>query len=300
MPKISQGFVGQRLLVLPFTIVEEMGENELFQDLYIHSLGHYPNARHHCFERPNGSVEYILIYCSMGKGWYFLNDKKYIVSENQLFILPAFEPHSYGADKNFPWSIYWIHFKGKKAEYLSRGFAEPVLVTTRIDYRIALFNEIYDTLKTGYSIENLVYTCLTLGHFLGTFKCLIDPKNVRYENELGEGVVHWATYYMNEHIDKQLRLEDLSSLTGYSPSHLHRLFYKATGYSPMQYFLRLKIDRAGSILSNTSYKVNQIAQILGFNDAFHFSKLFSKIKKVSPSQYRKQKMIFKNNSFEQF
>jgi AraC family transcriptional regulator of arabinose operon len=290
MPKVSQGFTGQRLLILPFFVVEEMGKDELLKDLYIHSIGHYPNAEHHFFARPDGCAENILIYCAKGEGWFELNGKKHIVSENQVFILPANEPHSYGADKSNPWSIYWIHFKGNKAEYYASGFATPVNVTSRIEYRIALFNEIYDTLKQGYNKENLMYACSTLCHFLGLFKYLIHFGEEKSDNEFGTSIIHWATHYMNENIDKQLKLEDLSAFTAYSPSHIHRLFYKTTGYAPMQYFLHLKMDRACYYLSHTSYKINQIAQILGFKDAYHFSKLFSKLKKVSPSLYRKQEV----------
>jgi AraC family transcriptional regulator of arabinose operon len=287
--KLYHGFTGQRMLILPLFVVEEMGRDELFKDLYIHSIGHFPNAAHQYIDRPNGCPEYILMYCTKGKGWYMLNGKEYTVSENQVIILPPNEPHCYGADHINPWSIYWVHFKGSKAGFLSSGFTTPKDVSPSFEHRIALFDEIYNTLKPGYDRHNLIHACLTLGHFLSTFRYLTDGEETETENndEFGTNIIHWVTHFMNENIDKPLKLEDIASYTGYSQKHLNHIFNRATGYAPMQYFLHLKIDHACHYLLHTSYKINQIFQILGFKDAGHFSNLFTKIKGVSPSQYRK-------------
>jgi AraC family transcriptional regulator, arabinose operon regulatory protein len=296
MQKLVLGFSGQRLLVIPFYVMDEMGSDELCKDLYMHSIGHYPDTKNFYVDRPQGCQEYILIYCVEGEGWYVLDGKKYTVSENQVFILPANLPHHYGASKKNPWSIYWVHLKGKKAELLSPGFIKPVTVTSHKEYRIGLFNEIYETLINGFNKSNLLYACLTLGHFLGTFKCLSDQEESFSGNERGQGLVNLAIHYMNIHINSKVTLDDLARHTfyHYSPTYFNKLFVKTTGYSPIRYFLNLKIERACYYLSNTSYKVNQIAKILGFRDAYYFSRLFSKIKKVPPGQYRKSNSAVKN------
>jgi AraC family transcriptional regulator, arabinose operon regulatory protein len=284
------GFTGQRMLILPFSVVDRMGRDELFRDLYIHSMGHFPNAHNLYTERPDGCPEYILIYCTSGKGWYMLKSKEYAVSENHVFILPPDEPHYYESDKSDPWSIYWTHFKGSKAAFLASGFIRPVDVPASFEYRIALFDETYNTLKMGYRKENLMHACITLGHFISSFRALTKPifnAEIKRGNEFATSVTNWATHYMDANIDKPLKLEDISSYTGYSSQHLYRLFLKETGYAPMQYFQHLKIDRACYYLSNDNYNVSQVARILGFKDTGHFSKLFAKIKKVPPGVYKK-------------
>ena len=118
MLKIRHGFDGQRLVFFPFYIEEEALNNPLSADLVLHSMGYFPKAKGHFINRPLGCNEYILIYCTKGEGWFVVNNNKYQVKENQFFILPADKPHSYGADDNSPWSIYWAHFKGSKAPFI--------------------------------------------------------------------------------------------------------------------------------------------------------------------------------------
>jgi AraC family transcriptional regulator, arabinose operon regulatory protein len=289
MQKAEKGFSGQRFMILPFYVMEEMERDELCKDLYIHSIGHYPNADHHHTARENGCSEYLLIYCVQGKGWYILNGRKHKVSANQIFILPANQPHSYGADKKEPWSIYWIHLKGIKAALISPEFIVPVTVASGMEHRIALFNEIFDALKTDFQKKSLQYACLTLYHFLASFRYRPWQEYEIADNDSAQSYVNLAIHFMNEQINTQLTLNDLAHHVHYSAPHLHKLFSKATGFSPIRYFLNLKIERACYYLTNTTYSVSQTAKILGFRDAYYFSRLFSKTKGVSPSEYRKRK-----------
>lgn len=292
MLTIHEGFKGQRLIILPFYIVDWMDKNELTSELLIHSLGHYPNAKYHSYERPNGAEEYILIYCVKGKGWYTINDKKYTVKEDQLFILPPRVTHSYGACSKDPWSIYWTHFKGKIAGYFASGFEKPTDVSisgnSRKSESIEFFDEIYNTLEKGFDEDRLIYSSICLRYFLGTFKFLNSTKQKVINNGFGRNIIHLATHFMNENIEKSLTLNDISAYFGYSTSYFHRLFYNSVGYAPMQYFIQLKIRRACYLLVNTSYKICQVALMVGFDDQYYFSRIFSKHVNKSPSEYRKE------------
>jgi AraC-like DNA-binding protein len=97
---------------------------------------------------------------------------------------------------------------------------------------------------------------------------------------------------MNENIYNKLTLKDISSYFGCSESHLYRLFLKEINYSPMNYFLLLKITRACQLLEYTDMKINQISFKLGFEDPYYFSRMFSKVKGMSPKNYRdKERMM---------
>lgn len=297
MAVIHEGFKGQRLIILPFYIVDEMEKNELTKDLLIHSLGYYPNAKYHFYERSTGCEEYILIYCVKGQGWYILNSKKCIVKENQLFILPKNSIHSYGANVECPWSIYWVHFKGDQAYYFAKDFEEPVTISlsndSRKSLRISLFDEMYNVLSQGFEEEQLIYSSICLKHFLGTFKFLeklSEGKKV-LDNEFGVNIIHLATHFMNDNIDKNISINDIAKHYGYSSSYFYRLFYNSIGYSPKEYFNQLKIRKACFLLVQTNYKICQIAQMVGFDDPYYFSRMFSKFMNKSPQMYRKENSI---------
>lgn len=54
----------------------------------------------------------------------------------------------------------------------------------------------------------------------------------------------------------------------------------------MQYLLTIRVNNAASLLETTDYSMAEIAAIIGYEDPLYFSRLFRKIKGVSPRDYR--------------
>jgi AraC-like DNA-binding protein len=81
-----------------------------------------------------------------------------------------------------------------------------------------------------------------------------------------------------------------------STSHFSSVFHKTTGMPPMEYFIRLKLEKACAALSDLEMKIKDIASMLGYEDPYYFSRLFKKHLNMSPFQYRvlrsKPKSIF--------
>src|ERR1017187_6569469 len=92
--------------------------------------------------------------------------------------------------------------------------------------------------------------------------------------------------YMLEHLDKPLRVSTLSALAGVSASYFFSLFKCATGYSPNDYFIRLRVRYACELLQETDLRVKEVAAVLGYGDQFYFSRVFKSVNGVAPSYYR--------------
>ncbi len=291
MVKLSIGFEGQRFVFLPIPMTRLMEENPMSRDLYVFSIGFFSRALHHYINRPTGCGEFLLMYCVEGKGWYKLYGKTQELKTNQFVILPANTPHTYGADKNDPWSIYWVHYKGEKAGELSRGFDVPTDISpsgqSRISDRLELFEEIFFTLNENHTQDSLNYANLCFGHFMASF-CFLDTyRKNRRRNDFSENIVRQSIHYMNENIQGRLTVEQLASFCGYSESYYYRKFIKETGHSPIDYFIRLKINKACELLIHTNIKLNQIACKLGFSESHYFSRTFTKVMGVSASEFRR-------------
>ena len=71
-----------------------------------------------------------------------------------------------------------------------------------------------------------------------------------------------------------------------SVSWFIRNFKKYTGETPVQFITSLRMTNAQVLLENTTYSINEIARIVGYNNALYFSRIFHKQKGCSPSQYR--------------
>ena len=81
-------------------------------------------------------------------------------------------------------------------------------------------------------------------------------------------------------------LETIASQIGMSKSNLLLTFKKATGQSPIDYLIQLRIQKSMELLRNSDETISDIAFMVGFNDSNYFSRQFSKINGISPRAYR--------------
>lgn len=293
MIKLKDGFSGERALVVPRLIVKIMEEDPLVSMLHITDIGYYPKALHHFRERIPPIDQYVFIYCIDGAGRYRIGEHEFSVSANQYFILPAGIPHAYAADNDNPWTIYWIHFKGILAPYYAKGASHPMDIQperhSRISNRMNVFEEIFNTLRSGYSNENLRYVSSLFHYYLGSLRYIQQYRKANADATDDGDMTRTAIHFMKENMEKHITLQNMADHVGYSPSHFSMLFKKQTGHAPLAYFNLLKIQQACFMLDSTDMKVNQICYKVGIEDAYYFSRLFSKIMGMSPGEYRKTK-----------
>ena len=267
-----------------------MEEDEMLSSLHITDIGYYPKAEYHYRERTQPIDQNVLIYCIDGGGEYSIDGQKFAVKPNQYFVLPAGKSHSYAADKNNPWTIYWIHFKGNLSKYYCPLSYAPSDVMPEIQSRISdrtnIFEEMFNTLKNGYSMDNLKYSSCLLHYYLGTLKYIRQYRDSNKERTDDSNVIDNVLHYMKENIERNLTFNELTDYIGYSPSHFSSLFKQQTGHSPLSYFNLLKVQQACFMLDQTGMKINQISYKLGISDTFYFSRIFKKIMGMSPKQYR--------------
>ena len=302
MIKQREGFLGERSIVLPQRIVQMEEEDPLVSSLFITDIGHYPMAEHHYRRREKGIDQYVLIYCIDGRGFYKLNGQTYFVSRNQYFILPAGVPHEYGAAEGEKWTIYWVHFRGEHASVYAEGAQKPLDVKATLNSNIAnrnnIFEEMLSTLHFGEGIEDLRYASSLLHYYLASLRYLRQyRRSVSYDASNSSrpfntskdiGVVDAAVHFMKENIERRITLQDILNYVGYSSTRFSTLFKQQTGCSPLSYFNRLKIEYACHMLKVTDMHINQICYKVGIEDSLYFSRLFSKIMGMPPSEYREK------------
>lgn len=294
MARIKSGFMGERAIALPTPIIDEFRNTDLGALLHITDIGFYPKASFHFRKRTKEEAnQYILMYCVEGEGWFETDNHVQKVNANHVFVLPKAKAHSYGSNSTNPWTIYWIHFDGKKAVFFSEGLEHPLLVSpekdSRLEDRFRLFEEIYSTLKNGYSKNNLEFSITTLFYFFGSLKYLSAYRASNVISLQKRDVAEEAIHFMRENVRKRLTLKEIADYVEFSSSHFSTLFQNKTGYSPLNYFIHLKIQEACHYLDFTDIKINQVSLLVGFDDPFYFSRLFAKTMGISPSEYREKK-----------
>jgi len=290
--KKEDGFPGQISFVLPEKIEGLIRRNPLISDLYLTDIGYYPLARHHFRERSNGSSQFILIYCIEGEGEIKAGETRHTILADHFFIIPAGMPHAYRSNENNPWTIYWIHFSGVKAGLFARSACQCTVVergkTSRISDRIDLFSEIFRNLDRGFSLETLEYTNLCLNYLLTSFTHVSQFRLVKQAGE--NDPVAQSINFMLENLGRKLKLSDIASQTGLSPSYYSAIFQSRTSHPPIEYFIQLKIQRACRLLDNSGLLISDVSRETGFDDQFYFSRVFRKVMGMSPLEYRKRRV----------
>jgi len=295
MIKIKSGFSGERAVILPTSIIEVYKASPIGIQLYITDIGFYPNAGNHFRQRSAEEVnQFVLIYCVDGDGWFRIDNITTKITANQAFILPKNKAHAYGCNINHTWTIYWIHFDGYLAPHMAKGLEKPISISTesnsRMKERFKLFEEIFQTLKNGYSRQNLEFSTTTLLYFLGSVKYLNTYRlaTVLLKSPDEKDLIENAIHFMRENIHKKLIIKFIADYVGTSVSHFSTIFQSKTGSSPLAYFTHIKIQEACNYLDFSDFKINQISAKVGYEDPLYFSRIFKKTMGISPILYRKK------------
>lgn len=284
--KKREGFRGERAIVTPYSIRSFQAQNEFTKGLYVTHVGYYPCARNHFKERPRGTPENVLIFCDEGKGSITIEKEVYTLTKNRLLVIPANTPHSYMADKQYPWSIFWFHFTGENVHLYSSIIGKLLIEENRLGDREILFEEIYQTLEMGYSPENLEYVSSCLQYLLASFK--YSNQYAKIKDLTKTDAIEKSILYMKDNLNNRITLDDIAKYVNYSSSYFGALFTEKTSFSPIDYFNQLKIQKACSLLQFSDMKIKEIANLLGYYDQFHFSKSFKQEMELSPQIYRKR------------
>lgn len=289
--KKKEGFRGQKAIVIPKTVINNRcAKNPVIGSLYITNMGYYPKAQYHYRQRLQGADQHILIYCHEGSGMIKLDKTEYRIEAGDFFLIPGKTKHSYGADEHNPWTIYWVHFKGTAANEIVelckknnnwKGFAGAGVKS------LELFQEIYSQFERGYGTDTLLYANMCFWHFLGTL--LFHEKAEKPHSQHNKNAVDKAIDLFSTHIDQVLTLEEIAAAANLSPAHFSTVFKKKTGFSPIEYFNHLKIQKACQYLQFTNLLIKEIAHALGIQDQYYFSRLFTRVMGISPNDYREKR-----------
>lgn len=287
--KKKDGFTHEKSIIIPNSIMDNMTIHPLIAPLYITDIGYFPKAINHYRNRDNGCNNYILIFCVDGCGVININEQEITIEKNHLIIIEANVPHIYHALKQQPWSIYWLHFNGTNAAafiaLINKNPSPSYISPDKHSHLIKQFHQIYAILETGYSTDNIIHISTMLGVFLSSIHHSSSLNNTT--KKLNTNPINTCIEFMLDHVDEHINLNQLTYELNLSKSYLIHLFKENTGFSPIDYFIHLKIQKACNLLDTTSLSIKEIACQLGYDDPYYFSRIFKKTMEHSPVHYRK-------------
>ena len=108
------------------------------------------------------------------------------------------------------------------------------------------------------------------------------------QNNIIDEKMQLLAVYMQKNYHSALTIEDLSQYCSLSESYLYARFKQAFGVSPIHYLNGVRLQAAAGLLLSSKFTLAEIAEQIGFCDAYYLSKLFKKAYGISPREYRKQ------------
>lgn len=264
--------------------------NRNFNDMYLCYCGFEKCVPLHSFGpaiRPN----YLLHYVLDGKGYYYVDDKKYTITKNQGFLINPNTVTFYQADKDDPWTYLWIGIDGLKVSHYLKaiGLDKENLIFNYNDPDI-LKDYLMDMLKNhkssdsnAFKIEGLLF--LFFSKLSENVKSIPNNNNDMYSNLY----INKAIEFIQNNYHNQIKVSDIAKYTCLNRSYLTSIFQKYLQMSPQRFLMKFRITKASDLLYNTDLPIGNIAYSCGYSDPLAFSKAFKKIKGVSPKEYRNNK-----------
>ena len=289
-PQKSEGFPGQRIVVLPRSVILHAQKQALTSGLMPTDAGYFPRAAGHWRERSEGVGQAIFIYCVRGSGWCEIAGERHSIHAGEVLVIPPHTAHAYGSDGKNPWTIHWFHAQGKSlASFLTElnvPTVRPVVFLGDDAQVLAIFEEVLDILENGYTPQQMIHAAHALAHLLAV---MIRHRHENWrEQPDARQKINRTLAYMKEHLGQPLRLDRLAAMANLSRSRYAALFKAQTDFAPIDYFIRLRMHQACQWLDTTNFSVKAIANRLGYDDPLYFSRVFRSVNEVSPIEYRRQ------------
>lgn len=238
--------------------------------------------------RPKGRLDYQLLYIVSGKGHFYFHGEDRVVYAGRMVLIQPRQEQRYeyfGEDKP---EVYWVHFTGSDVKNILHSYNipmdDPIFYSGASSTYSYLFKEMIHELqncKTGYEDLLTMYLCQIFLLVQRTRQEERPTVSTYIQEEM-----EFARRYFNEHYNEPISIQEYAESRNMSVCYFQRNFKQIVKHTPMQYLLTIRVNNAASLLETTDYSMAEIAAIVGYEDPLYFSRLFRKIKGVSPRDYR--------------
>lgn len=229
---------------------------------------------------------YLVHYISAGRGTYRCGSRTFTLHAGDMFLVFPSQVVSYTADREQPWEYYWVGFNGAEAKRMihQTGFSKenPVIRLSEAGDVKALLLDIYNA--RGHTPEAdarmVGYLYLFLGRLIACTGTAPDPAEK-------QEYLPQALRFIQYNYASDIRVQDIAHYAGVSRSQLYRAFEENFDSSPLEFLQGFRINEACSLLRYPHYTIAEVANSVGFKDPLYFSRVFHRLKGVSPTAYRR-------------
>jgi AraC-like DNA-binding protein len=219
-----------------------------------------------------------------GRGELSLGGKTFALGPGVAFGYGPGRGHRIWTDPKDPMVKYFVDFAGRRARSFFQGSPcahAPVQVSDPIRIR-----DVYDELEhsaRGGSAKS-VPICNVLLQLLALRLAELGVARTTVHGRAIESY-HRCRDLIDARAMALDSLQEIARACHMDPAYLCRLFRRFGNTTPYHYLQRRRMNRAAALLQDTNLMIKQVADQLGFADAFHFSRSFKRVHGMSPSRF---------------
>lgn len=245
-----------------------------------------------------------IAYILSGRGKYRLDDEIYEVSEGDLLILnPGVMHQALFTDAENPTTEFFVgfsdvQFAGLKCNEIPLPDGQ-IIVHTKGQLRQRLFK-----LCASMEAENAVcwqgryymMKAYLVQMLLYVIREQTEPMPVKsgysFESVNKKYVVEQIVSYFEDHYSEKVSLDLIAENMYLSPFYVSKIFKSETGEAPIRHLINIRLEKAKELLENGwDGSIQEVAAKVGYEDAYHFSKLFKKRYGIPPSAVKKLEKV---------
>ena len=116
---------------------------------------------------------------------------------------------------------------------------------------------------------------------------ICEIEKYKHIDRRGFKIIEKGIEHLQKDENQQLSIDEIAGMCFVTPAYFRKLFKAYSGYSPSEYRTRQKMERAKDLMEHADLSVEELSDLLAYNDPAYFCRVFKKIVGVSPSQYQK-------------
>ncbi len=222
------------------------------------------------------------------------------LSKGEFVLIDALVPHRLEAEDDVSFRMLNIEFgfaagRGEPLSMRCLAEEEPLiaeLLDEPYEFRVLRDpEELYQVLKSlvmeleRLNMDENLLVRLLFSQLLCRIALLVEAAK-RPTADVADYYVNRSIQYLHEHMDREIKVEDVARIVSLHPGYLQRIFKRITGSTIVDYITRLRMERAKLLLRQTDISVNQIPDYIGVGSRQYFHQLFKKHTGQTPAEYR--------------
>jgi AraC-like DNA-binding protein len=254
-------------------------------------------SRHEFFE---------MIYVKKGSTVFEISGKPILLGPNDIVIIKPNQYHKFTvkSESGCEFIVLNFDFQDQCNERVSEVSLEDFLnfvssretgafISIKVSQKneiINLLNRILEERQSNEIGSEFLNQLLVLELFVLISRALKAEweNSIKNKSPKLKEVIHASVAFINNNFERKISLADIASYVFLSPSYFTRAFKEQMRTSPINYLLRVRIERSKELLADTNQKVGHIALSVGFSNQQRFNELFKKHTGMTPLQYRKK------------